>query len=40
MLITLFFQMFPFYPPENIKNKGFLMFSGGSKGNVGKKKVK
>ena len=30
--------MFPFDPPE--KNKDFQMFSGGSKGNTRKKRVK
>ena len=30
--------MFAFYPAENIR-KCFLMFSGGSKGNIGKKWV-
>ena len=29
--LTLFFPMFPFDPPENIRKPGFLMFSGGSK---------
>ena len=33
--------MFPFDPPENIKKpKVFLMISGRSKRNIGKKKVK
>ena len=36
--------MFPFDPSENIRKpnqaKRFLMFSGGSKRNIGKKKVK
>ena len=33
--------MFHFDPPENIKEiEGFLVFSGGSKGNIGRKKVK
>ena len=32
-----FFPNFPFRPP--LKTIGFLMFSGGSKGNIGKKKV-
>ena len=33
--------MFPFDPPwKHQKTFGFLMFSGGSKGNIGKKKVK
>ena len=41
LTLTLFFPMFPFDSHENIrKPKGFLMFSGGSKGNIGKKKVK
>ena len=32
--------MFPFGPPENIKKVfGFLMFSGGSKKNIGIKRV-
>ena len=34
--LTHFFPMFPFSPQ---KTKGFLMFSGGSKGNIGKKWV-
>ena len=34
--LTLFF---PFDPPENRKSKGSLIFSGGSKGNIGKKTV-
>ena len=37
MALTLFFPMFPFDPPENIRKPGFLMFSGESKGNIGKK---
>ena len=39
--------MFPFDPSENTRKpkvsvvtKGFLMFSDGSKGNIGKKRVK
>ena len=36
-VLTLSFPIFPFFPPENIKIKCFLMFSGGSKGNIGKK---
>ena len=36
-VLTLAFPMFPFDPPENIKINFFLMFSGGSKGNIGKK---
>ena len=31
--------MFPFDPPENIRKPGFLMFSEGSKGNIGRKWV-
>ena len=39
--LTLSFSMFPFDPPENIrKPKVFMMFSGGSKRNIGKKRVK
>ena len=37
-LIILYFPMFPFDLPEKIKPEGF-MFSGGSKGNIGKKRV-
>ena len=41
--LTLFFPMFPFDLSENIRKPlvffGFLMFSGGSKGNIGKKRV-
>ena len=36
--LTHFFPMFPFDAPENI-TFGFLMFSGGSKENIGKKWV-
>ena len=32
--------MFPFDPPENVKKPPFLTFSGGSKGNIGKERVK
>ena len=40
-MVTLFFSIIPFDPPENIrKTKGFLMFLGGSKVNIGKKRVK
>ena len=40
LCLTLFFPMFSFDPPENIRKPlGFLMFSGGSKGNVVKKRV-
>ena len=39
-----FFTMFPFDPPENIrkpqKTFGFLVFPGGSKGNIGKESTK
>ena len=39
--LTLSFSMFPFEPPENTrKPKVFMMFSGGSKRNIGKKRVK
>ena len=39
--LTLFFPMFLLDPPENIiKTFGFLMFSGGSKGNIEKERVK
>ena len=37
--LTLSFPMFPFDSPEKIR-KPFLMFSGGSKGNIGKERVK
>ena len=44
--LILFFPMFPFEPPENIRKlkvfrgiKGFLMFSGESKASIGKKRV-
>ena len=37
LALTLFFPVFSFDPPKN--TKGFLMFSGGSKGNIGKKRV-
>ena len=45
IMLTFFFSVFPFDSPENIrKTKGFLkvflMFSGGSKGNIGKKRFK
>ena len=42
-LLTLFFAMFPLDSPENVrkpkhqKTKGFLMFSGGKKGTMGRK---
>ena len=40
-LKTLFSPIFPFDPPwKHQKTKGFLMFSGGSKENIGKKRVK
>ena len=46
-ILTFFFPMFPFDPSENTRKpkvsvvtKGFLMFSDGSKGNIGKKRVK
>ena len=38
--LTLFFPMFSFDPPESIRKTGFLMFSGGSKGDTGKERVK
>ena len=39
--LTHFFPVFLFDPPENIRKLyGFLMFSGGSKRNIGKKWVK
>ena len=34
---TLFFAIFPFNPPENIRK--LKRFSGGSKGNIGKKRI-
>ena len=37
--LSLFFPMFPFDPPESIR-KPKVLFSGGSKGNNGKKRVK
>ena len=37
LLLTVFFPMFPFDPPE--KSKGFLTFWGASEGNMGKKRV-
>ena len=38
--LPLLFSIFPFDPPENTrKPKVFLIFSGVSKGNIGKKKV-
>ena len=37
--LTFSFPMFPFDPPENIR-KPFLMFSGGSKENIRKERVK
>ena len=36
LLLTFFLQMFTYGPPENIRK---WMFSGGSKGNIGNKKV-
>ena len=39
-MIVYFFPIFPFDPPENIRKKLILMFSGGSKGNIGKARVK
>ena len=37
--ITLFLPNVPFWSPwKHQKTKGFLMFSGGSKGNIGKKR--
>ena len=36
LVLTFFVPVFYFDPPENI---GFLMFSGGSKGEFGKKSV-
>ena len=39
--LTISFSMFSFDPPENVrKTFGFLIFSGGSKRNIGKKRVK
>ena len=38
--LTIFFLIFPFDPPETLENLGFLMFSGGSKESIGKKRVK
>ena len=35
--LTLFFPIFSFEPPENIRNFGFLMFSGRSKRNIWRK---
>ena len=39
-LLTFFFPMFHFDPPKNIRKPlGFQMFSGESKGKIGKKMV-
>ena len=39
-LLTLFFPMFRFYLPEYVRKQGFLTFSGGSKENIGNKRLK
>ena len=37
-MLTVFFPMFPFDPPENIrKPKAFLCFQGDQKGTLGRK---
>ena len=39
-LVTFSFQMFPFDLLENIRKPRFSDVSGGSKGSIGKKRVK
>ena len=38
--LTLFFPMFHFDPPESIRKPKVSKFSGGSKGNIDKKRIK